>query len=491
MLFVGFVVQRFAGLRVKFLSCPSAYRAIELDIWRIELWLSRFQHAVEAVNQPRNFVAVKMAVVIVEIIQIRLPIVLGLVVASLNAPHVGPVRRRRMISAEQVVGTRNPFVEIFLNEPRGNYTGFDNPSKPVIASSHVKSFLAQHVRHRASERREGRVFQHLQLKFSVTIDKIRIGKKIHPIINVNVERSQQAFVLESAPLQHFLGFDFAGIAKMFDEQCAHLPAVAHLLDHDTGDCAAIPVGRRGFKEMAFLLDAGEFGIALIDDHVEQGVAHLLRGYLTKVLPLAAALEVTELNLFGLDRAIERVELKLGDFITIDADLLAPLIEEADPVTEGSNFCYLAWHKTSVFSRSASVPLAVWRASPPIRAAKMAALRRVQPNCFYFRVMLDCVRTQLTSEAGAFVSAKRQCGIHQTIGVDPDRASAKLPRDGVGFFDVSGPDSGGKSVRLSIRQFADLIDVIEANRRQHGTEEFFLGNLHVVFDFAEDRGLMKK
>src|SRR5213594_120799 len=64
---------------------------------------------------------------------------------------------------------------------------------------------------------------------------------------------------------------------------------------------------------------------------------------------------TELNLFGLDRAIERVELKLGDFITIDADLLAPLIEEADPVTEGSNFCYLAWHKTSVFSRSASVP----------------------------------------------------------------------------------------------------------------------------------------
>src|SRR5438477_6948249 len=116
--------------------------------------------------------------------------------------------------------------------------------------------------------------------------------------------------------------------------------------------------------MALLLDAGEFRVALVNNHIEQGVAHLLRGYLTKVLPLAAALEVTELNLFGLDRAIERVELKLDDFITIDADLLEPLIEETDPVTEGSNFCYFAWHKTSVFSRSASVPLAVWRASRP-------------------------------------------------------------------------------------------------------------------------------
>src|SRR6266550_8180205 len=142
MLFVSFVVQRFAGFSMKFLSCPPAYRAIELDIWRIELWLSRFQHAVEAVNQPRNFVAVKMAVVIVEIIQIRLPIVLGLVVASLNAPHVGPVGRRRMISAEQVVGTRNPFVEIFLNEPRGNYAGFDDTTKSVVASAHVKRLLA-------------------------------------------------------------------------------------------------------------------------------------------------------------------------------------------------------------------------------------------------------------------------------------------------------------------------------------------------------------
>src|SRR5436309_8292218 len=154
---------------------------------------------------------------------------------------------------------------------------------------------------------------------------------------------------------------------MFDEQCAHLPAVAHLFDHHSGDCAAVPVGGRGFKEMALLLDAGEFRVALVNNHIEQGVAHLLRGYLTKVLPLAAALEVTELNLFGLDRAIERVELKLGDFITIDADLLAPLIEEADPITEGSDFRYFTRHKISVvFFCSASVPLSVWRSSrPPI------------------------------------------------------------------------------------------------------------------------------
>src|SRR5438552_18297024 len=124
--------------------------------------------------------------------------------------------------------------------------------------------------------------------------------------------------------------------------------------------------------MPLLLDAGEFRVALVNNHIEQSVAHLLRGHLTQVLPLAAAFEVAELNLISLDGTIERVELELGDLVAIDTDLLAPLIEEADPVTEGSNFCYFAWHKTSVFSRSASVPVAVWRASPPIGADKMAA-----------------------------------------------------------------------------------------------------------------------
>src|SRR5215467_6265314 len=95
--------------------------------------------------------------------------------------------------------------------------------------------------------------------------------------------------------------------------------------------------------MSLLLDAGELGVALIDDHVEQRVAHLLRRHLAQVLPFALAFEVAELYLFGFDRAVKRVEFEAGDLITIDADLLAPFIKETDPVGEGTDFRYFAGH----------------------------------------------------------------------------------------------------------------------------------------------------
>src|SRR5438309_11312870 len=122
---------------------------------------------------------------------------------------------------------------------------------------------------------------------------------------------------------------------------------------------------------------------------------------------------------------------------------------------------------------------------------MAALPHVQPNRFQLRVMLNRVCAQLAPEAGALVSTKRQCGVQQTIGVDPDRASGRLPRDGVGFFDVSGPDSGGQSVLVAIRQLYYLIHIVEAQRRQHRPENFFLRDLHFVAHAAKNRWLMKK
>ena len=54
--------------------------------------------------------------------------------------------------------------------------------------------------------------------------------------------------------------------------------------------AAIPVGRRSFKQIALLLDGGKLGVALVDDHVQQRVAHLLGRNLAQVLPFAPALE---------------------------------------------------------------------------------------------------------------------------------------------------------------------------------------------------------
>ena len=81
-----------------------------------------------------------------------------------------------------------------------------------------------------------------------------------------------------------------------------------------------------FKQIALLLDAGKFGIALIDDHVHQRVAHLLRRHLAQVLPLIAAFIGTELDLFRFNRAVKRIEVEGFDVIFVDADFFAPFVE---------------------------------------------------------------------------------------------------------------------------------------------------------------------
>ena len=96
--------------------------------------------------------------------------------------------------------------------------------------------------------------------------------------------------------------------------------------------------------MPLLFATCELRIALIDDHVKQCVAHLLGGDLAQVLPFAAAFEVAELNFFSLDCAVESIELEAGDFVTLDADLFAPVVEHPDPFAEGSDFGYFSWHK---------------------------------------------------------------------------------------------------------------------------------------------------
>ena len=221
-------------------------------------------------------------------------------------------------------------------------------AQAVVSGAHVERFFAEHVRHGAAEGRKGRKLKHLQLEFAVTIDKVGVGEEVHPVIDIDIECAQQALVFESATLQHFLGFDFAGVAEVIDEQGAHLPSVTHFFDHDASDSAAVPVSGRGFEQVPLLFDAGKFRVALVDNHVHQGVTHLLGGNLAEVLPLAAAFVVTKLDFFGFDSTEESVKFKAGNLVAIDANFFAPFVEQTHPVTEGSDFCYFAWHnvKTS-------------------------------------------------------------------------------------------------------------------------------------------------
>ena len=137
---------------------------------------------------------------------------------------------------------------------------------------------------------------------------------------------------------------------MVEQQSAHLPPVPHFLDHHTRERPAIPVRGRGLEEMALLLHGGKLGVTLVDDHVQQRIAHLLGGDLAKVLPLAASLVGAELDFVGLDGAVKRVEFEAGDLVAVDANFLAPLIKQTHPITEGSDFCNFAWHTTPIYHK---------------------------------------------------------------------------------------------------------------------------------------------
>ena len=121
--------------------------------------------------------------------------------------------------------------------------------------------------------------------------------------------------------------------------------MAHFLDHHPQDCSPIPVRGRIFEQITLLFHAGKFGVALIDDHIHQRVAHLLCGHLPQVFPLAAAFVRSELNLFRIDRAVKRVKVEGINLSGIDANILSPVVEQADPVAEGSDFCNFPRHKS--------------------------------------------------------------------------------------------------------------------------------------------------
>src|SRR5215469_13454651 len=54
--------------------------------------------------------------------------------------------------------------------------------------------------------------------------------------------------------------------------------------------------------------------------------------------------MAELDLVGLDGAEQGIEFEAGDLVAIDADFLAPLVEQTDPVGKCADFCYFAGHE---------------------------------------------------------------------------------------------------------------------------------------------------
>src|SRR5450631_1301195 len=102
---IGTIVEFLTRLRVELLPRPLPDGTIEFDVRRIQFWFTGCERTVETLDQPRHFVTIEVAVVIVQIIEVGDLVILGFVVASLNTPHIRPMRRRGMVRTEQVVGT--------------------------------------------------------------------------------------------------------------------------------------------------------------------------------------------------------------------------------------------------------------------------------------------------------------------------------------------------------------------------------------------------
>src|SRR5438034_1088062 len=89
---------------------PSARRRGDL-----ELPLALGDKHVEPLDELRDLLTVQLAAVFVELCLVGLHLIVPLVVAPLEPPHVRPVGGRRVVGAEQVERRRDPLVEELLD----------------------------------------------------------------------------------------------------------------------------------------------------------------------------------------------------------------------------------------------------------------------------------------------------------------------------------------------------------------------------------------
>src|SRR5262249_55639100 len=157
---------------------------------------------------------------------------------------VCPMRGRRMIRPKQVISCRKPLVEVLLHDRYRNFAAPKDAREPSMAGEHVKEFFLEHRRDAFSQWRKTGMRKHRQLIFAVPIEKLSIGKKMEPVVDGRVDGAEQAIAAKSPPLKQLPRLELSRIAKIIDQQVAHLPAVTHFLAVHTGQRLAIVFRRR-------------------------------------------------------------------------------------------------------------------------------------------------------------------------------------------------------------------------------------------------------
>src|SRR5215471_8711859 len=267
---------------------------VELQVWHVEVRLARSDVLVDLPDQLLALLVEERAAVLVHMLEVRFLLGLRLVVAALEAPDIEPVRRARAVHAEQVIAHWHPLVDELLHDRERHHAGLDDSLHAVLPGAQVEGFLLEHGDHGLRQRRKAGVAEHSELELSVAIDEICVGEEVEPVIDILVEGTEQAPLLERAPLEHLLRFDAPAVTEMVDQQVAHLPAVAHLLCHNAAERLPVVLRGSGLKQPPLLLDRSKLRVPLIDDQVEQRVAHALVWNLDHPLPFWPTLEGAEL-----------------------------------------------------------------------------------------------------------------------------------------------------------------------------------------------------
>ena len=79
-------------------------------------------------------------------------------------------------------------------------------------------------------------------------------------------------------------------------------------------------------------------------------------------------------------------------------------------------------------------------------------------------------------------------MEQVVVVDPDGSCTELVTDDNGGVDVRRVDGSSKTICAVVAYSDCVVDGLELGDGANGSENFFLHNLHVFADVAEDGGL---
>mmetsp|Transcript_51677 Transcript_51677/g.137645 ORF Transcript_51677/g.137645 Transcript_51677/m.137645 type:complete len:238 (-) Transcript_51677:1022-1735(-) len=110
------------------------------------------------------------------------------------------------------------------------------------------------------------------------------------------------------------------------------------------------------------------------------------------------------------------------------------------------------------------------------------------DALHLRVVLERVLALLAAPAAGLEAAERGRHVEVVVAVDPDGPSLQAPRCRKCRANVAGADPRAEAVVRVVRPLDCLVQSFEFHELHHWPEDLLLGDLHVVLDVGEDRGL---